>query len=130
MTSSRTSHTTERDRSTVEIARGFDEIRIDGRTRVVFTDHDAPDIADALAIVLKSPARFVGVMGSRRHVGPYVERFGDDNLVFSTDYPHADSKFPHAVEAFGTLPLSAASRKKILWDNWSRLYGIDRPAPA
>src|SRR5262249_4629414 len=60
----------------------------------------------------------------------YVERFGDDTVVFSTDYPHADSKFPHAVEAFGTLPLSAASKKKILWDNWSRLYAIPAPAGA
>jgi predicted TIM-barrel fold metal-dependent hydrolase len=58
----------------------------------------------------------------------YVDRFGDDNLVFSTDYPHADSKFPHAVDAFRALPLPEASKKKILWDNWSRLYGVAAPA--
>jgi molybdenum cofactor synthesis domain-containing protein len=74
------------DRSAIEVARGFDDLEIDERTRVVFTDHDAPDIADALAVVLRSPARFVGVMGSWRHVGPYVERlrelgFGDDELA-------------------------------------------------
>ena len=39
----------------------------------VFTDHDAPRIAEAVAMVLRSHARFVGMMGSRRHVGPYVE---------------------------------------------------------
>jgi xanthine dehydrogenase accessory factor len=49
------------------------EARIDERTDVVFTDHDAPGIGDLLAQVLRSPARFIGVMGSRRHVGPYLE---------------------------------------------------------
>src|ERR687895_627691 len=48
------------------------DARIDARTDVVFTDHDAPRIADLLSEVLRSPARFVGVMGSRRHVGPYL----------------------------------------------------------
>jgi predicted TIM-barrel fold metal-dependent hydrolase len=57
-----------------------------------------------------------------------VEVFGDDNLVFSTDYPHADSKYPRAVETFLTLPLSDVSKRKILWDNWCRLYDV--PAPA
>ncbi len=70
----RAERVTERDRSAVAVAGGLDEVELDGRTRVVFTDHDAPGIADALAIALRSPARFVGVMGSRRHVGPYVER--------------------------------------------------------
>ena len=28
----------------------------------------------------------------------YVDWFGDDNVVFSTDFPHPDVKFPHAVE--------------------------------
>ena len=71
---------------------------------------------------------FLSVEADEELVKQYVEHFGDDNLVFSTDYPHADSKYPRAVESFLTLPLSAASQKKILWDNWSRLYDI--PAPA
>ena len=55
----------------------------------------------------------------------YVEQFGDDNLVFSTDYPHGDSKYPDAVSGFIDLPgLSDESKRKILWDNWARLYGI------
>jgi predicted TIM-barrel fold metal-dependent hydrolase len=70
---------------------------------------------------------FLSVEADEELVKQYVEHFGDDNLVFSTDYPHADSKYPRAVESFQTLPLSAASQKKILWDNWSRLYDI--PAP-
>jgi xanthine dehydrogenase accessory factor len=50
------------------------ELDLDERTDVVFTDHDAPGIAEQIAEVLRSPARFVGVMGSRGHVGPYLER--------------------------------------------------------
>lgn len=49
------------------------DVTIDDRTDVVLTDHDAPDVTRMLAHALRSPARFVGVMGSRRHVGPYVE---------------------------------------------------------
>jgi xanthine/CO dehydrogenase XdhC/CoxF family maturation factor len=67
------------------VAISLAEARIDERTDVVFTDHDAPGIAELLAEVLRSPARFVGVMGSRRHVGPYLEDlramgFGDEAL--------------------------------------------------
>jgi predicted TIM-barrel fold metal-dependent hydrolase len=71
---------------------------------------------------------FLSVEADEETVSQYVERFGDDNLVFSTDYPHADSKYPHAVECFDRLPLSAASKRKILWDNWSRLYAVAAPS--
>ena len=54
----------------------------------------------------------------------YLEWFGDDNLVFSTDYPHADSKFPHSIENFDKLPIPDESKRKILGENWSRLYDI------
>jgi molybdopterin adenylyltransferase len=40
----------------------------------VHTDHDAPGVAESLAALLRSPARFIGVMGSARHVGPHMER--------------------------------------------------------
>ena len=46
---------------------------LDDRTALVFTDHDAPGVAGMLGAALRSPARFIGVMGSRRHVAPYLE---------------------------------------------------------
>jgi molybdopterin adenylyltransferase len=49
------------------------DVRLDARTDVVLTDHDAPGVTEAIALLLGSPSRFVGVMGSRRHVGPFVE---------------------------------------------------------
>lgn len=51
----------------------LDGLALDARSAVVFTDHDAPGIAEMLAHVLRSPAGFVGVMGSRRHVAPYLD---------------------------------------------------------
>ncbi len=62
------------------------ELELGTETFVVFTDHDAPGVADMLAEALRSDAGFVGVMGSRRHVGPYVEDlrtagFGDADLA-------------------------------------------------
>jgi len=50
-----------------------EDARIDERTDAVHTDHDAPLVAEELATLLRSPARFVGAMGSRRHTGPHVE---------------------------------------------------------
>ncbi len=54
----------------------------------------------------------------------YLDWFGDDNIIFSTDFPHGDAQYPRAVETFRKLPLSAESQRKIVGDNWSRLYGI------
>jgi molybdopterin adenylyltransferase len=51
----------------------LDELAPRDGDEVVFTDHDAPGIADMLAALLRSPVRFIGVMGSRRHVAHYVE---------------------------------------------------------
>jgi len=70
---------------------------------------------------------FLAVEADEVTVKDYVAWFGDDNLVFSTDYPHADSKFPKSVDAFLELPLSEQARRKILWDNWGRLYDVPLP---
>lgn len=63
----------------------FDDLDLHPDDEIVFTDHDAPGIADMLERALRSPVGFVGVMGSRRHVGHYVEElrsrgFGDADL--------------------------------------------------
>ena len=68
-----------------EIHDSLDSLALDAQTDVVHTDHDAPGVADSLAVLLRAPVRFVGVMGSRRHVGPYVEAlremgFADEDL--------------------------------------------------
>jgi predicted TIM-barrel fold metal-dependent hydrolase len=68
---------------------------------------------------------YVSVEADEKTAKLYVDWFGDDNVVFSTDYPHPDSKFPYAVEKFLTLPLSDQTRRKFLWDNCARFYGID-----
>jgi predicted TIM-barrel fold metal-dependent hydrolase len=58
-----------------------------------------------------------------------VEEIGDDNIVVSTDYPHEDGAYPHAVDTFLALEgVAAESKRKILWDNCARLYGLDVPA--
>jgi molybdopterin adenylyltransferase len=72
--------------ATIGSAPDLDGATLDDRTDVVFTDHDAPGVAEAVGVALRSPARFVGMMGSRRHVGPYVEAlrgkgFTDEELA-------------------------------------------------
>jgi molybdopterin adenylyltransferase len=66
--------------------RSLDVSDVNEQTYAVHTDHDAPGVAESLAALLRSPAPFVGAMGSARHVGPYVERlrqmgFTDDDLA-------------------------------------------------
>jgi len=57
-----------------------------------------------------------------------VEHVGADYLVVATDYPHSDAigKFPELT--VGALSandkLSVETRRKILWDNPARLYGL------
>lgn len=53
-----------------------------------------------------------------------IRDVGPDYFVVSTDYPHADSAFPDAMNQFFALDLDPEARRKILWDNCARFYGI------
>ena len=60
-----------------------------------------------------------------RYVADVMRWMGDDHIVFETDFPHPDSKYPHATEHFLGLDaeiVSDASKRKILWDNAVDLY--------
>jgi molybdopterin adenylyltransferase len=59
----------------------LDALDIDERTSAVHTDHEAPDLADALGALLRSPASFIGVVGSRRHMGEYLEALKDGGFT-------------------------------------------------
>ncbi|HLN84707.1 MAG TPA: amidohydrolase family protein [Candidatus Binatia bacterium] len=53
-----------------------------------------------------------------------IEQVGSDYLVFSTDYPHVDSRYPEAVNYFLRLPLRDEHKRKILWDNCMSYYAM------
>lgn len=45
---------------------------VDNDADVVVTDHDRPELGEALQEILALPARWVGVIGSLRHTAPHV----------------------------------------------------------
>jgi predicted TIM-barrel fold metal-dependent hydrolase len=53
-----------------------------------------------------------------------IDMLGDNALLFSTDYPHSDSRYPKAVEAFLKMRLPETTKRKVLWENCRRLYQI------
>jgi uncharacterized protein len=68
---------------------------------------------------------FVSVEPDEDGVKYVIDYIGADRLVFSTDYPHGDSKFPNAVESFLNLGLSKDDTRKILWDNCAAFYKVN-----
>ena len=70
-------------RAAHEVVTSLDELEIDDRTALVHTDHDSADVAETVAVALRNHARFVGVMGSVRHVGGHLGRLAD--MGFSRD---------------------------------------------
>jgi predicted TIM-barrel fold metal-dependent hydrolase len=52
-----------------------------------------------------------------------IEELGDSRILFETDFPHPDSKYPKAVQTFlGQERLGDESKRKILWDNALDFY--------
>jgi predicted TIM-barrel fold metal-dependent hydrolase len=52
-----------------------------------------------------------------------IEELGDSRILFETDFPHPDSKYPKAVETFlAQERVSDESKRKILWDNALDFY--------
>ena len=82
----RTERVTAGHRSAARVVANLDDAILDADTAAIHTDHDAPGVAESVAALLRSPARFIGVMGSTRHVGPHIARlkemgFTDEDLA-------------------------------------------------
>ena len=58
-----------------------------------------------------------------------LDAYGADRVVFSTDYPHTDSRYPEATESLLKLPITDEEKRKILWDNCAEFYAVGQPAP-
>ncbi len=88
---------------------------------------DAPDLTMPPSEYFKRQC-YVSVDCDERPAKALVEAGFENNVVFSTDYPHNDSKFPHAVETLLSLGLPEGVLRKWLWENCARLYAIDPAA--
>ena len=51
-----------------------------------------------------------------------LDLIGDDVLMFASDYPHGESWFPLAVDAFMDWHLEEPRRSRLLWENATRFY--------
>jgi uncharacterized protein len=56
-----------------------------------------------------------------------LHRYGPDNIMWSSDYPHTAATFPRSQEIvakrFGNLP--ETDRRKIVHDTAAKLYGLN-----
>jgi predicted TIM-barrel fold metal-dependent hydrolase len=84
----------------------------------------APDLALAPSAYFKRQC-VVSVEPDEITVKQVIETLGSKNMVFSTDYPHGDSKYPEAVDRFLQLPLTEEAKRNILWDNCAAYYALE-----
>jgi predicted TIM-barrel fold metal-dependent hydrolase len=83
----------------------------------------APDVKMAPSEYFKRQC-VVSVEPDEAVVKQVVDYTGGGSIVFSTDYPHGDSKYPEAVDRFLKLPISDSDKRKILWDNCAAYYAV------
>jgi predicted TIM-barrel fold metal-dependent hydrolase len=50
---------------------------------------------------------------------------GDHILMFGSDYPHAESRFPDSVDIVADWELSEESKEKLFWGNGARCFHLD-----
>jgi uncharacterized protein len=83
----------------------------------------APDLKMAPSEYFKQQC-VVSVEPDEATVKHVIDYMGGKSIVFSTDYPHGDSKYPQAVERFLELPITDDDKHKILWDNCALYYAM------
>jgi len=58
------------------------------------------------------------------YIGRVLDLIGEDRLLFASDYPHPDHKWPATVDSMLAMPIPDAAKRKVLWDNPAALYGL------
>jgi len=83
----------------------------------------APDLKMAPSEYFKRQC-VVSVEPDEATVKQVIDYMGGKHVVFSTDYPHGDSRFPEAVNHFLKLPITDDEKRNILWDNCASYYAM------
>jgi molybdopterin adenylyltransferase len=63
------------------VSAGVEDLDLGRELDAVHTDHDAPQVAEHVAALLRRGARFVGVMGSARHASPHLRALRELGLT-------------------------------------------------
>jgi predicted TIM-barrel fold metal-dependent hydrolase len=85
-----------------------------------------PDLKIDPSKLLKRGQLYFSCEADEKELAHVIDVFGDDWVVFASDYSHFDSRFPGASQPIVEHPkLSDASKKKILNDNARRLCPLD-----
>lgn len=87
-------------------------------------DVHAPELTMAPSEYFKRQC-FASVEPDEEPVKYVIDYIGNERLVFSTDFPHPDSRFPGSIEKFLELEITDQDKRKILWDNCAQYYGIE-----
>jgi predicted TIM-barrel fold metal-dependent hydrolase len=80
-------------------------------------------ISRAPSEYLNSGRIFFGCEGNESALGRIAQELGEDKLLYSSDYPHADRTEGTARFLQARDDLSAPARKKLLEENALRFYG-------
>jgi predicted TIM-barrel fold metal-dependent hydrolase len=86
-------------------------------------DIDAPELKMPPSEYFKRQG-YVSIEADEDPAKYALDYAGNECIVFSTDYPHTDSKFPKAVDRFLTISMTDEDRRKILWDNCAAMYAL------
>lgn len=86
-------------------------------------ERDAPELTMAPSEYFKRQC-FASTEADEDPVKYAIDFMGNDRIVFSTDYPHGDSKYPESVNRFLRIDITDDDKRKILWDNCAHIYGL------
>jgi uncharacterized protein len=86
-------------------------------------DRDAPELTMAPSEYFKRQC-FASTEADEDPVKYAIDFMGNERIVFSTDYPHGDSKYPDSVKRFLQIDITDDDKRKILWDNCAHIYGL------
>lgn len=51
-----------------------------------------------------------------------IDYVGEDILMYASDYPHAESWYPHSVETVMAWDMPESMKRKLFWDNAIKFY--------
>jgi predicted TIM-barrel fold metal-dependent hydrolase len=59
------------------------------------------------------------------YVGRLLDLLGEDRVLFASDYPHPDHKWPETAERMLAMDIPDRAKARILWDNPAAFYRLE-----